>query len=433
MQLAAMDKSFGMPELDVPEHLPFLDPEQVVEFAADGLLGRGGFGSVRHARLRSNGKACAVKVVPKRTLEIENLVHREVSIHRLLSHPNVCGLLDAFEDEDYFYLVLELIEGCDLLDEMLEVGRIGEGRAAEIMRQVFQALQYCHEGLPGRCVLHRDIKPENIMLRKFGGDAIDVKLIDFGMATICQEKVQTPVVGTAVYLAPESANHGLYSRASDMWSAGVVLAMMLTGEGPATARLSSQQATSEGASSLLRGLLNMDADARPSAAMAAQHAWTRREDVITRLPELRSSFEVPEEVEEGSELSVFNAFDVYSSGLGSSDCFDRAGSHGTTVSRSTRACTSVAAEDFVIFADEPLDADAAGTQSCPVDRLFMGAKAQNGETGGYRERGSCLTAEALSTHVFFDKENPYHRTQKRTQKCAQRQGPGGYRQGSYRG
>jgi serine/threonine protein kinase len=422
MQLAAMDKSFGMPELDVPEHLPFLDPEQVVEYAADGLLGSGGFGSVRHARLRSNGKACAVKVVPKRTLEIESLVHREVSIHRLLSHPNVCGLIDAFEDEDYLYLVLELIDGCDLLDEMLEVGRIGEGRAAEIMRQVFQALQYCHEGLPGRCVLHRDIKPENIMLRKSGGDAIDVKLIDFGMATICQEKVQTPVVGTAVYLAPESANHGLYSRASDMWSAGVVLAMMLTGEGPATARLSSQQATSVGASSLLRGLLNMDADARPSAAMAAQHAWTRREAVIRQeicLPELRSSCEAPVEVEEGSESSVFNAFDVYTSGLGSSDCFDRAGSHGTTVS--TRACTSVAAEDFVIFADEPLGADAAGTQSCPVDRLFMGAKAQNGETAVYRERGSCLNAEALSTHVFEDKENPYH-NEERTQKCAQRPG-----------
>jgi serine/threonine protein kinase len=142
------------------------------------------------------------------------------------------------------------------------------------MQQIFEALAYCHK--PEISVIHRDLKPENIMLQTSADALPTVKLIDFGLATQLPsgDFVQTDVVGTAKFLAPEALSRGVYSRASDMWSAGVMLHMLLTGGAlPSERRVSKQHGLSEACTDLLDGLLRDDPSERITAAEACQHSW----------------------------------------------------------------------------------------------------------------------------------------------------------------
>merc|ERR1719181_1710587 len=119
-------------------------------------LGAGGFGTVRKASLKgAETVARAVKTVEKSDLKAEELVRREVAILKHLDHPSICRLLETFEDQRHIYLVLELIDGRELFDEIVERRALDEKWSAGIMQQVFGAIQYCHE----RNVMHRDLKP----------------------------------------------------------------------------------------------------------------------------------------------------------------------------------------------------------------------------------------------------------------------------------
>jgi calcium-dependent protein kinase len=145
------------------------------------------------------------------------------------------------------------------------------------MKQMLAALQYCHE--VQRSVIHRDIKPENIMISECIRENVpQVKIIDWGLAIVCEDVVQTPIVGTACYLAPESLD-GMYSRASDMWSAGAVLHMLLSGGelpeqfGPLKDNLLQDLGTSEAALSFLRGLLSKASCQRLTAHDACRNQW----------------------------------------------------------------------------------------------------------------------------------------------------------------
>lgn len=254
---------------------------EVCEMAADGALGSGGFGTVHLARLWSNGRRCAVKAVPKRTLEIENFARREIDMLRRLDHARICRVLGAFEDARAIYIVQEFIEGRDLLSEISAVGPLTEALAAGVARQVFEGVKYCHE--PGRDVIHRDLKPDNIMNSYTAAGLTDVKLIDFGLAIVCKGSVRTKLVGTKCYLAPEVLAKGAYSRASDLWAAGLVLHMLLTGgKLPPVVSYTGipwppleQFGVSKAATDLVHGLLGQSPQDRLTAAEAGRHSWTR--------------------------------------------------------------------------------------------------------------------------------------------------------------
>jgi len=253
-------------------------------------VGVGAHGTVRRARLVSDGRRCVVKEVLKRSAEAEAAARREAEMLGRLSHGSICQLLGAFEDDRAIYLVLEYVDGRDLLDELAEAGGapMDEVRVAHIARQVFEALEYMHE--PGRSMLHRDLKPENVMIRHDAlsedGVGVDtVKLIDFGLAMPCRDTVRTSVVGTPGYIAPESLERGAYSRASDMWSAGAMLHMLLTGGVPPRlcrsedGRISldssplEEAGVSMAARVLVQRLLAARPQDRPTAAEAAAYPW----------------------------------------------------------------------------------------------------------------------------------------------------------------
>jgi calcium-dependent protein kinase len=273
----------------VLEHSGSRHLEDVYEVQQGKELGAGGFGTVRRASLKGTlTMTRAVKTIKKANMQAEGLVRREIAILRHLDHPCICRLLETFEDSRYVYLVMELIDGRELFDEIVERGSLDERRASGIMQQVFSAVQYCHE----HHIIHRDIKPENIMVRSSRSprareDIPEVKLIDFGMAVMHDN--QSPLggggsmMGGGDYLAPE-AQRGRCTAASDIWSVGMVLHALLVGTLPKSSDLSQGKPVTEAsgwegvspaARELVQALLQVQPSLRLTAAAAAGHAWTR--------------------------------------------------------------------------------------------------------------------------------------------------------------
>jgi serine/threonine protein kinase len=258
---------------DQVEDVRFARLADVCEMS-DDILGIGGFGIVRRGHHKASNAECAVKIVCKSNDQSASWLRREAEVLKRLEHLHVCKLLDSFEDEDNSYLVLELVQGSDLCNAFNDQLSFDESSVARIMQQIFEALAYCHK--PEISVIHRDLKPENVMLQTSADMPPTVKLIDFGLATQLSsgDFVQTDVVGTAEFLAPEALSRGVYSRASDMWSAGVILHMLLTGGAlPSESRVSERRGLSEACTDLLEGLLRDDPSERLTAAEACKHPW----------------------------------------------------------------------------------------------------------------------------------------------------------------
>lgn len=151
---------------------------------------------------------------------------REAQIAAGLSHPNVVDVYDAGEDGTP-YIVMELINGPTLAEELRRRGRLPVEEATAVAAQVADGLAYAH----AQGIVHRDIKPENLILVRGG----QVKIADFGIAHVVEATRLTEVgtvLGTAAYLAPEQATGGPVTPATDVYSLGAVLYELLTGRPP---------------------------------------------------------------------------------------------------------------------------------------------------------------------------------------------------------
>jgi len=274
------------------------------------VMGQGGFGTVYKARLREAPAVVrAVKKVWKRNLKAVDFVRREIAILRRLDHPAICRLLETFEDDKAIYLVMELIDGRELFDEIVEQSpdKLDERQASNIMRQVFTALQYCH----ARAVMHRDLKPDNIMVSARGSSQSEVKIIDFGLAVMSSRPLKRSIssaVGTADYQAPE-ARAGTHMPVSDVWSTGMVLHALLVGCLPTSDVLFGEDALhlsapryqrlSQPARDLLWRLLQPDPARRMTAAEASAHPWVCKGPSEAVIPALHDC---------GATMNAFSAF-----------------------------------------------------------------------------------------------------------------------------
>ena len=156
------------------------------------------------------------------------LFHREAeNLHRLGQHPQIPTLFAHFEQEDYFYLVQEWIEGQTLSEELQNTGTFDESQIRDLLGQLLPVLDYIH----AQHSIHRDIKPDNIMRRRRDGQLF---LIDFGVVKVIQEQPAESsytAVGSAEYMAPEQTR-GQAFPASDLYSLGVTCARLMTGISP---------------------------------------------------------------------------------------------------------------------------------------------------------------------------------------------------------
>jgi len=203
-------------------------------YVLEGLLGSGGMAVVFSARQISLNRKVAVKVLPQDLAENEEFVKRfdsEAAVLAALSHPNVVNVIDRGKEGDFYFFVMELVEGEDLKGLMAARERLTQEEALRIAEQTCDALSYAHK----KGVIHRDIKPANIMITPDGV----VKITDFGLAHLSRHEGDADltqdlqVIGTLKYMAPEQLQDAKSVDArADVYSLGVVLYEMLTGELP---------------------------------------------------------------------------------------------------------------------------------------------------------------------------------------------------------
>ncbi|WVQ73992.1 hypothetical protein IAR50_003573 [Cryptococcus sp. DSM 104548] len=199
-------------------------------------LGAGSFAEVYKAVDVSTGDMRAIKQIVKHRFasKLSNLqmFYREISITRSLEHENICRLIDWYEDPQHISLVLEYVDGGDLLDYIMGYegpgnSGIPEELAAAFALQICSAMAYTHS----LGVTHRDLKPENILLNKNASGPPTLKIADFGLAKMVHAGTMlTSMVGTPVYVAPEimmQSENG-YENVVDSWSIGIIVYSMMT-------------------------------------------------------------------------------------------------------------------------------------------------------------------------------------------------------------
>ncbi len=132
------------------------------------ILGKGAFGKVKLAKLKANNEKRAVKIIDKMAMEKEEHIRMryEIDILKNLNHPNIVQLYEIFESKANLYLVTELCDGIELFDEITKRRNFNEQEAAEVIKQVLNAISYCHS----KHVAHRDLKPENLLIDAAGGN-----------------------------------------------------------------------------------------------------------------------------------------------------------------------------------------------------------------------------------------------------------------------
>ena len=194
-------------------------------------LGSGGMADVYLAHDDILDRDVALKVMSGRYARDEEFVERfkrEAQSAAALSHPNIVSIFDRGESEDgTYYIAMEYLPGGTLKDRIVQRGALPAHTAAAVALQMAEALRAAHE----RDVVHRDIKPHNILVTGVG----DVKVTDFGIARAAASSTMTRtghILGTAHYISPEQAMGEPVGPASDLYSLGVVLYEMLTGELP---------------------------------------------------------------------------------------------------------------------------------------------------------------------------------------------------------
>ncbi|XP_047324341.1 phosphoenolpyruvate carboxylase kinase 1-like [Impatiens glandulifera] len=195
-------------------------------------IGRGRFGVVYRCFSPISGDYFASKSIDKRLLSDPtdlDCIEKEPKILQLLSgSPNILQIHKIYEDDTFLHIVTDLCDGADLFDRLSSSeGTFSEPEAALIFEQLISAIAHCHR----MGVAHRDIKPDNVLFDSRN----KLKLADFGSAEwfgIGEERKMTGIVGTPYYVAPEILSGRDYNEKVDVWSAGVILYIMLAGVPP---------------------------------------------------------------------------------------------------------------------------------------------------------------------------------------------------------
>ncbi|KAJ9543419.1 hypothetical protein OSB04_023126 [Centaurea solstitialis] len=192
------------------------------------LLGQGNFAKVYHGRNIKTGVSVAVKIIDKeKVLKVGmmNQIKREISVMKLVKHPNVVQLYEVMASKTKIYFVLEYVKGGELFNSLAK-GKLKEDAARNYFKQLITAINFCHS----RGVYHRDLKPENLLVDDEG----NLKISDFGLSALADTKRQDGLLhtacGTPAYIAPEVIHQKGYDGAkADIWSSGVVLFVLLAG------------------------------------------------------------------------------------------------------------------------------------------------------------------------------------------------------------
>uniref|UniRef100_A0A0D9WHP2 non-specific serine/threonine protein kinase n=1 Tax=Leersia perrieri TaxID=77586 RepID=A0A0D9WHP2_9ORYZ len=325
-------------------------------------LGQGTFGKVYYARNLSSGQSVAIKMIDKdKILKVGLMeqIKREISIMRLVRHPNVLQLFEVMATKSKIYFVLEYAKGGELFHKIARA-KLNEDDARKYFQQLISAVDYCHS----RGVYHRDLKPENLLL----DENETLKVSDFGLSALAESKRQDGLLhtacGTPAYVAPEVLSRKGYSGSkADVWSCGVILFVLVANYLPfhdrnliemyrkiAKAEYRCPRYFSAELKELLYGILDPDPNTRMSISRIRRSAWYRKPIAISALKgeagEKNCTSEAPssgltgcidsERNQQPASLHNLNAFDIISLSTG----FDISGLFGERFGRREARFTS---------------------------------------------------------------------------------------------
>ena len=259
------------------------------------VLGKGTYGVVRKIQNKETGQVFALKTILKSKVPDLSLLEKEVDLLQQIHHPHIVQLFEVYEEPNQLHLVTELCTGGELYDKVveksLEGGHLSEYDVARILRNILEAIAYCH----AQGICHRDLKVENFLLLSPDNEA-PVKIIDFGLSRKTTDDAMTTKVGTVYYVAPEVLTQAKYTHKCDIWSIGVIAYVLLCGFPPfydksevqtlklvKTAEVEfpspSWDDISIEAKQFVLKLMDRNVDSRPNATEALQDSWLCRPQV----------------------------------------------------------------------------------------------------------------------------------------------------------
>ncbi|KAE9601811.1 hypothetical protein Lal_00040963 [Lupinus albus] len=334
---------------------------KIGKYEVGRTIGEGTFAKVKFAKNTETGESVAIKVMAKRTILKHKMVEqikREISIMKIVRHPNIVRLHEVLASQSKIYIILEFVMGGELYDKIVQLGKVSENESRRYFQQLIDAVAHCHR----KGVYHRDLKPENLLLDDYG----ILKVSDFGLSALTKKGVGLlhTTCGTPNYVAPEVlSNLGYDGAAADVWSCGVILYVLMAGYLPFQEadlpmlykRISAAEFVcpfwfSTGAKTLIHKILDPNPKTRIKIEEIRKDPWFRRyydpvnprEDEEVNLDDVQAVFNDIEDhfVVERSESTeggplIMNAFEMItlSQGLNLSPLFDR---HQDFVKRQTR-------------------------------------------------------------------------------------------------
>ncbi|KAK7358742.1 hypothetical protein VNO77_00680 [Canavalia gladiata] len=280
--------------------LPYRTQKITEVYELGRKLGQGQFGTTFLCRHKGSGFRFACKSIPKRKLlckEDYEDVWREIQImHHLSEHPHVVRIEGTYEDSSAVHLVMELCEGGELFDRIVQKGHYSERQAAKLIKTIVEVVEACHS----LGVMHRDLKPENFLFDTVDEDA-KLKATDFGLSVFYKPGESfCDVVGSPYYVAPEVLRKH-YGPESDVWSAGVILYILLSGVPPFWAetepgifrqillgKIDFQSepwpSISDSAKDLIRKMLDQNPKTRLTAHEVLRHPWIVDDNIAPDKP-----------------------------------------------------------------------------------------------------------------------------------------------------
>ncbi|KAL6841757.1 hypothetical protein ACP4OV_028269 [Aristida adscensionis] len=309
-------------------------------------LGEGHFGKVKLARHAETGRAFAIKILDRHrvlAMKVDEQIKREIATLKLLRHPNVVRLYEVSASKTKIYMVLEYVNGGELFDKIALKGKLSEKDGRKLFQQLMDAVSYCHE----KGVYHRDLKPENVLVDAKG----NIKVSDFGLSALPQHQRKDGLLhttcGSPNYIAPEVLlNKGYDGAMSDIWSCGVILYVMLTGNLPfddqnmvalyqkiMKGNAHIPKWLSQGAQDMLRKILDPNPITRIDADGIRAHEWFKQgyapavpfhddEDISMDVGSLNmTEMTHRNDTQDNIAINQINAFQL----IGMSSCLDLSG------------------------------------------------------------------------------------------------------------
>ncbi|KAI3741645.1 hypothetical protein L1987_59319 [Smallanthus sonchifolius] len=274
------------------------------------LLGHGTFAKVYHGRNLETNQSVAVKVIDKAKIMeagLMNQIKREISVMRLVKHPNVVRLYEVMANKTNIYFAMEYVKGGELFDKVAK-GRLKEDAVRKYFQQLISAVDFCHS----RGVCHRDLKPENLLIDEPG----NLKVSDFGLSAVSESRWQDGLLhtmcGTPAYVAPEVINtKGYDGEKADIWSCGVILFVLLAAYLPfydanlmnmykkiSKGDFKCPQWFSPEVKHLLSKILDTNPNTRMTAAEIMQNSWFQKGFKKIKIPNVDLDLDVKNTIQE---------------------------------------------------------------------------------------------------------------------------------------